>query len=75
MRYSFNTATQKQNMNTKKTDFVSVRIPGDVKEKLKQRAEMGSRTIAGQILHYIKLGLVADEGVKNEASLRGSKQG
>jgi predicted transcriptional regulator len=62
-------------MNNKKTSFVSVRLPDDIKDKVKQRAEMSSRTIAGLILHYIKLGLVADGELKNEAHLRSSKQG
>ena len=62
-------------MNNKKTSFVSVRLPDDIKDKVKQRAEMSSRTIAGLILHYIKLGLVADGELKNEASVRSSEQG
>lgn len=62
-------------MNNKKTSFVSVRLPDDIKDKVKQRAEMSSRTIAGLILHYIKLGLVADGELKNETPLRSSEQG
>lgn len=62
-------------MNNKKTSFVSVRLPDDIKDKVKQRAEMSSRTIAGLILHYIKLGLVADGELKNETPLRRSEQG
>jgi hypothetical protein len=62
-------------MNNKKTSFVSVRLPDDIKDKVKQRAEMSSRTIAGLILHYIKLGLVADGELKNETSVRSSEQG
>lgn len=62
-------------MNNKKTSFVSVRLPDDIKDKVKQRAEMSSRTIAGLILHYIKLGLVADGELKNETFLRSSEQG
>jgi predicted transcriptional regulator len=62
-------------MNNKKTSFVSVRLPDDIKDKVKQRAEMSSRTIAGLILHYIKLGLVDDGELKNETFLRGSEQG
>lgn len=60
-------------MNNKKTSFVSVRLPDDIKDKVKQRAEMSSRTIAGLILHYIKLGLVADGELKNETPLRSSE--
>lgn len=62
-------------MNNKKTSFVSVRLPDDIKDKVKQRAEMSSRTIAGLILHYIKLGLVVDGELKNETFLRSSEQG
>lgn len=40
-----------------KDKFLSVRIPESVWEQLKQQAEKDSRTLAGQILHYIKEGL------------------
>lgn len=60
-------------MNNKKTSFVSLRLPDDIKDKLKKHAEMSSRTISGLILYYVKLGLVADGELKNETPLRGSE--
>lgn len=44
-------------MTNKKTDFLNVRLPTDIKEKLRAVAETESRTLAAQVLHYIKQGL------------------
>jgi hypothetical protein len=45
----------------KKTQFLSMRIPPTVLADLKKQAEQSTRTVAAQVLHYIK------EGIKNDS--------
>lgn len=40
-----------------KTKFVTLRLPEDVYLKIKEEAEKNTRTIAGQILHYLRQAL------------------
>jgi hypothetical protein len=50
-------------MATEKTKdrYMTIRIPADVELALRRQAEQDTRTLAAQVLHYIKQGL-ADEG-------------
>jgi hypothetical protein len=52
-------------MATEKTKdrYMTIRIPADVELALRRQAENDTRTLAAQVLHYIKQGL-ADEGKK-----------
>ena len=52
-------------MATEKTKdrYMTIRIPADVELELRRQAEQDTRTLAAQVLHYIKQGL-ADEGKK-----------
>lgn len=36
---------------------MSVRLPADIEKALRQQAQENTRTLAAQVLHYIKLGL------------------
>jgi hypothetical protein len=46
-----------------KVRYMTIRIPADVELALRRQAENDTRTLAAQVLHYIKQGL-ADEGKK-----------
>jgi hypothetical protein len=52
-------------MATEKTKdrYMTIRIPADVELALRRQAENDTRTLAAQVLHYIKQGL-ADENKK-----------
>jgi hypothetical protein len=52
-------------MATEKTKdrWMTIRIPPDVELALRRQAESDTRTLAAQVLHYIKQGL-AEEGKK-----------
>jgi predicted DNA-binding protein len=45
----------------KKDKYLSFRIPANVEEQLKRHAEEQTRTVAGQILHYIIRGMKDDD--------------
>lgn len=42
---------------TTKNKFFSIRLPEDIAAQLRAEAQANTRTLAAQILHYIKLGL------------------
>lgn len=45
-------------MTTKTKDrYMTMRLPSDVDRDLRKMAEQSTRTLAAQILHYVKLGL------------------
>jgi hypothetical protein len=46
-----------------KDRWMTIRIPPDVELALRRQAEADTRTLAAQVLHYIKQGL-AEEGKK-----------
>jgi hypothetical protein len=43
-----------------KTPFFSIRIPPEIGEQLRKVADDNTRTLAAQILHYVKQGLAAE---------------
>ena len=45
----------------KKDKIVSIRLPAEIEQKVRQQAEKETRTFADQVLHYIKLGLKEPE--------------
>jgi plasmid stability protein len=42
-------------------EMVAVRLPGDIKNKLKLRAKQHNRTITNQLESYIKVSLIAED--------------
>ena len=42
------------------SSFISMRLPTEVKEATRVQAVKNTRSLARQIIHYIKLGLKAD---------------
>jgi len=40
-----------------KDKHITVRIPDEIREELRRKAEDNTRTISAQVLHYIKIGL------------------
>ena len=43
-----------------KDRYLTVRLPADVERDLRKHAETGTRTLAAQILHYVKSGLAKE---------------
>jgi hypothetical protein len=41
-------------MSTRKTQYVTVRLPGEIMTKLKAEAERNTRSLSAQVLHYIR---------------------
>ncbi len=50
-----------------KSRYMTFRLPLDVETELRAQAQADSRTVAGQVLHYIKLGLMLDNHTKENA--------
>jgi hypothetical protein len=56
-------------MSTKPTDqpkekkgrFMTIRIPSEIDKELRQRADENTRTLAAQVLHYIKQGMANEK--------------
>jgi plasmid stability protein len=40
-----------------KTEFITVRLPEDVMQKLRAEAKRNTRSLSAQVLHYLKQGL------------------
>ncbi len=40
-----------------KDRYLTIRIPADVEQNLRRQADADTRTLAAQVLHYIKQGL------------------
>lgn len=43
-----------------KDRYMTVRLPADVERDLRKHAETNTRTLAAQILHYVKSGLAKE---------------
>lgn len=41
----------------KKEKYITIRLPADVEAALRKQAQADTRTLAAQVLHYIKIGL------------------
>ena len=46
-----------------KDRYLTIRLPADVEQAIRKQAEVNTRTLAAQVLHYLKQGL-AKEKVK-----------
>jgi predicted DNA-binding protein len=44
----------------KKDRYMTMRLPADVERELRKMAERNTRTLAAQILHYVKHGLAKE---------------
>ncbi len=44
-------------ISDKKTAFMSIRITDHLREQIRKQAKESQRTIAGQVLYYVKQGL------------------
>jgi predicted transcriptional regulator len=54
------TPTTEQVGKAVKDRYLTIRIPSDIDQELRKLADANTRTLAAQVLHYIKQG-VADE--------------
>ena len=52
-------------MSTNKTETMTIRMPAAIKVLALEEAKKNTRSLIGQIVHYVKLGLIAD-GVKHD---------
>lgn len=54
------TPTTEQVGKEVKDRYMTIRIPFDTDQELRKLADANTRTLAAQVLHYIKKGLLAD---------------
>lgn len=47
-----------------KDRYMTVRLPADIEHDLRKHAETNTRTLAAQILHYVKVGLSSESKAK-----------
>lgn len=40
-----------------KDRYLTIRLPADVEQAIRKQAELNTRTLAAQVLHYLKQGL------------------
>jgi len=55
-----------------KPEYMTVRLTKEMKESIRMQAERNHRTIAGEVIHLVELGLKADE--EKQAILAGKTQ-
>ena len=53
--------TSKSSASATKDRYMTIRIPADVELALRRQAEADTRTLAAQVLHYIKQGLSSQQ--------------
>lgn len=44
-----------------KDKYMTIRLPADVEQEVRRHAERHTRTLAAQLLHYIKQGLAKEK--------------
>ena len=47
-----------------KDKYMTIRLPAKVEDQLRKQAETSTRTLAAQMLHYIKMGLSSESKAK-----------
>jgi len=47
-----------------KDRYLTIRLPADVEQALRKQAEDSTRTLAAQVLHYLKQGLSREKDTK-----------
>jgi predicted DNA-binding protein len=45
----------------KKDKYLTIRLPADIEAALRRLAEQHTRTLAAQVLHYIKQGIAGEQ--------------
>ena len=53
--------TSKSSASATKDRYMTIRIPADVELALRRQAEADTRTLAAQVLHYIKQGMANEK--------------
>jgi hypothetical protein len=53
-------------MKDNKTDTLSLRMPAEIKKLAQIQADKSTRTLVGQVVHYIKQGLIADGAINEQ---------
>ena len=56
------TQTTEQVGKEVKDRYMTIRIPFDIDQELRKLADANTRTLAAQVLHYIKQGMANEEG-------------
>jgi len=56
------TPTTEQVGKEVKDRYMTIRIPFDIDQELRKLADANTRTLAAQVLHYIKQGMANEEG-------------
>lgn len=44
-----------------KDRYLTIRLPADVEQAIRKQAELNTRTLAAQVLHYLKQGLAKEK--------------
>jgi hypothetical protein len=55
------TPTTEQVGKEVKDRYMTIRIPLDIDKELRKQADVNTRTLAAQVLHYIKKGLAGEQ--------------
>lgn len=55
------TPTTEQVGNEVKDRYMTIRIPFDIDQELRKLADANTRTLAAQVLHYIKQGMANEK--------------
>lgn len=55
------TAPKAEQPKEEKGRFMTIRIPSEIDKELRQRADENTRTLAAQVLHYIKQGMANEK--------------
>lgn len=53
--------TSKSSASATKDRYMTIRIPADVELALRRQADADTRTLAAQVLHYIKQGMANEK--------------
>ena len=56
-----------------KSRYMTMRLPADVEVQLRAHAGINTRTLAAQILHYVKAGIAHEEAQRQQADVKISK--
>ena len=51
-----------------KDRFMTIRLPSDIDQELRKLADANTRTLAAQVLHYIKQGIANEKAHENETA-------
>lgn len=60
------TQTTEQVGKEVKDRYMTIRIPSDIDQELRKLADANTRTLAAQVLHYIKQGIANEKRLRRE---------